>query len=169
MAGFNFRLQNVLDYRTGLVDRARQELAACQARLNEEEARQLAFERAERQAIRQQCIMQTTGMLDLPEITRLLEYTEVLARRIVEQRAVIAQCQRDVDAQQARMIALAKDAKALEKLRERQLEEYQQEDSRRERAETSEIASTRHQRTNAANAAQAALTAQAAAAQATGS
>ena len=155
MAGFTFRLQNILDYRTGLVDRARQELATVQARLNEEEARQQTYERAERQAIRQQCIMQTTGALDLPEITRLLEYSEVLARRIVEQREVIAQCQRDVDAHQARMIALAKDAKALEKLRERQLEEYQQEDTRRERAETSEIASTRHQRANAANIAQA--------------
>jgi flagellar export protein FliJ len=151
MAGFNFRLQNVLDYRTSLVDRARQELATAQARLNEEEARQLAFERAERQAIRQQCIMQTTGTLDLPEITRLLEYSEVLAKRIIAQRDVIAQCQRDVDAHQARMIALAKDAKALEKLRERQIEEYQQEDTRRERAETSEIASTRHQRALAAN------------------
>ena len=151
MAGFTFRLQNVLDYRTGLVDRARQELGTVQARLNEEETRQQAYERAERQAIRQQCIMQTTGALDLPEITRLLEYSEVLARRIIKQRDVIAQCQRDVDAHQVRMIALAKDAKALEKLRERQLEEYQQEDTRRERAETSEIASTRHQRANAAN------------------
>lgn len=160
MPGFTFRLQNVLDYRTGLVDRARQELAALQARLNSEQARQLAYERAERQAIRQQFLMQTTGTLDLPEITRLLEYTEILARRIIEQRDVIAQCQRDVDAQQARMLALAKDAKALEKLRERQIEEFQQEDSRRERAETSEIASTRHQRAHAANAAQVANAAQ---------
>lgn len=155
MAGFTFRLQNVLDYRTGLVDRARQELATAQARLAEEEARQLAFERAERQAIRQQCIMQTTGALDLPEITRLLEYSEVLAKRIIAQRDVIAECQRVVDALQARMVALAKDAKALEKLRERQLEEYQQEDTRRERAETSEIASTRHQRAAAAQSSQA--------------
>lgn len=156
MAGFTFRLQNVLDYRTGLVDRARQELAACQARLNEAEAQLHALERAERQAIRQQFLMQTTGTLDLPEITRVLEYTEVLARRIVQQRGVIAQCQREVDAQQARMIALAKDAKALEKLRERQMEEYQQEDNRREQAETSEIASVRHQRAHATSTAQAA-------------
>jgi flagellar export protein FliJ len=150
MAGFTFRLQNVLDYRTGLVDRARQELATLQARLNDEQARLLSFERAERQAIRQQGIMQTNGTLDLPEITRLLEYSEVLADQIIQQRDVIAQCQRDVDAYQARMIALAKDAKALEKLKERQLEEYQQEDTRRERAETSEIASTRHQRAQVA-------------------
>ena len=150
MAGFTFRLQSVLDYRSGLVDRARQELAALQARLNEAEATMLSLQRAERNALRQQCIMQTTGTLDLPEITRLLEYGEVLARRIIEQRGVIAQCQQDVDVQQQRTIALAKDARALEKLRERQLEEYQQEDTRRERAETSEIASTRHQRAQVA-------------------
>ena len=47
------------------------------------------------------------------------------------------------------MVALAKDARALEKLRERQLEEYQQDDARREQAETSEIASIRHQRRQA--------------------
>lgn len=154
MASFTFRLQNVLDYRTGLVDRARQELATLQARLSEQEVRLHRLERAERDAIRQQCMMQTSSMLDLAEITRLLEYAEVLAGQIVQQRAVIAQCQAEVDAQQARTIALAKDAKALEKLRERQLEEYQQEDARRERAETSEIASTRHQRTQAAQAGQ---------------
>lgn len=161
MAGFTFRLQNVLDYRTGLVDRARQELAALQARLNEQEAVLHRLERAERDAIRQQCMMQTSGTLNLPEITRLLEYAEVLAGQIVQQRVVIAQCQAEVDAQQARMIALAKDAKALEKLRERQLEEYQQEDAHRERAETSEIASTRHQRAQAAHAGQPAQSTQA--------
>ena len=75
------------------------------------------------------------------EITRLLEYGQILAQQIVEQRQVIAQRQQEADAQQQRVIALAKDAKALEKLRERQLEEYQQEDARREQAETSEIAS----------------------------
>lgn len=150
MAGFTFRLQHVLDYRTGLVDRARQEVAALQARLNEEETRLHNLQRAERNAIRQQGVMQQSGTLDLPEITRLLEYAEVLAHQIVEQHGVIAQCHRDVDAAQARMVALAKDAKALEKLRDRQLEEYQQEDVRRERAESSEIASVRHQRAQAA-------------------
>ncbi|MGE3909715.1 MAG: flagellar export protein FliJ [Chloroflexota bacterium] len=151
MAGFKFRLQSVLDYRSGLVDRARQELATLQARLNEAEAALLALQRAERNAIRQQGAMQMSGTLDLPEITRLLEYAEVLAARIIEQRGVVAQCQQDVDVQQQKMIALAKDARALEKLRERQLEEYQQEDARRERAETSEIASTRHQRAQVAS------------------
>jgi flagellar export protein FliJ len=64
----------------------------------------------------------------------------------VEQKQHVAERRQDVETQKERVVALAKDAKALEKLRERQLEEHQQEDSRREQAETSEIASVRHQR-----------------------
>ncbi len=146
MAGFAFRLQSVLEYRTGLVDRARQELVTLQARLREEEAVLVALQHAERMALRQLGSAHASAMLDLVEITQLLEYGEVLATRIVQQKLVIGQCQQVVDTQQQVVIGLAKDAKALEKLRERQLEEYQQEDARRERVETSEIASTRHQR-----------------------
>jgi flagellar FliJ protein len=146
MPGFAFRLQNVLDYRAGLADRARQELGVLQANLREAEATLAALLNAEQQSLKSLGAAQCARMLDLPEITRLLEYGQVLAQEIIEQRQHVAERQQDVDTQQRRVIALAKDAKALEKLRERQLEEYQQDDNRREQAETSEIASVRHQR-----------------------
>jgi len=149
MAGFRFRLQNVLDYRAGLADRARQELGVLQAQLRaaqEELARLLA---AEQDGLRKLGEAQLTVPLDLPEISYLLEYGIVVAQRIVQQRGVIAERQQAVDAQQRVVLELARDAKALEKLRERQLEEYEQDESRREQAETSEIASTRHQRAHA--------------------
>jgi flagellar export protein FliJ len=146
MPGFAFRLQSVLEYRTGLVDRARQDLVTLQARLREEEAALVALRHAERQALRRLGSAHASATLDLVEITQLLSYGEMLANQIVQQQQVIERCREVVDAQQQQVIALAKDAKALEKLRERQLEEYQQEDARRERVETSEIASTRHQR-----------------------
>jgi flagellar export protein FliJ len=146
MAGFVFRLQNVLDYRAGLADRARQELGALQASLREAQEHLATLQRAEQRALRSLNHSQTAAMLDLPEITRMLEYGEVLATQIVVQQQVVAECQRAVDAQQERLVALSKDAKALEKLRDRQVVEFQQEDGRREQAETSEIASGRHQR-----------------------
>jgi|SRR5215213_4436165 len=146
MPGFVFRLQNVLDYRSGLADRARQELGVLQAYLREAEATLLALLEAEQQALGELGEAQSANVLDLAEITRLLEYGEVLAREIVEQHHHVEERRQDVETQKQRVVALAKDAKALEKLRERQLEEYQQEDSRREQAETSEIASIRHQR-----------------------
>ncbi|HZO27823.1 MAG TPA: hypothetical protein VFH48_17730 [Chloroflexota bacterium] len=132
MAVFRFRLQSVLDYRTGLADRARQELGVLQARVREAEEELAALHRSGKRALQQLGEAQRSKALDFAEITRLLEYGIVLEQQI--------------EAQQQKMIALAKDAKALEKLRERQLEEYQQDDIRREQAETSEIASTRHQR-----------------------
>jgi len=132
MAVFRFRLQSVLDYRTGLADRARQELGVLQARVREAEEELAALHRSGKRALQQLGEAQRSKALDFAEITRLLEYGIVLEQQI--------------EAQQQKMIALAKDAKALERLRERQLEEYQQDDIRREQAETSEIASTRHQR-----------------------
>jgi flagellar FliJ protein len=146
MPAFVFRLQNVLDYRSGLADRARQELGVLQAYLREAEATLAALLEAEQHALRELGMMQMAPMLDLAEITRLIEYGQVLAQEIVEQQQHVAERQQDVSRQHERVIALAKDAKALEKLRERQLEEYQQEDNRREQSETSEIASIRHQR-----------------------
>jgi flagellar export protein FliJ len=102
--------------------------------------------RAEQHALQQLGEAQSAPMMDLAEITHLLEYGQILTIRIAEQRGVIAQRQEEADAKQQEVIALAKDAKALEKLRERQLEEFQQDDARREQAETSEIAAIRHQR-----------------------
>jgi flagellar export protein FliJ len=147
--GFVFRLQNVLDYRAGLADRARQELAVLQARVREAEDALAALQRSEQRALQQLGAAQSTETLDLAEITRLLEYGLVLDQQIEAQYQVIAQRQHEADAQQQQVIALSKDARALEKLRERQLEEQQQDDARREQAETSEIASTRHQRRQA--------------------
>ena len=146
MAVFRFRLQNVLDYRTGLTDRARHELGVLQARVREAEEELAALHRSGERALQQLGEAQRSKALDFAEITRLLGYGIVLDQQIEAQQQVIAQRQQEADAQQQKVIALAKEAKALEKLRERQLEEYQHDDIRREQAETSEIASTRHQR-----------------------
>ena len=146
MAGFRFRLQNVLEYRTGLADRARQELGVLQARVREAEEELATLLRFEQRALQALGTAQSSGALDFAEITRLLEYGEVLTGRILQQHETIAERQRAVDEQQERVVALAKEAKALEKLRERQLEEFQIEDARREQAESSEIAAVRHQR-----------------------
>ena len=145
-AGFKFRLQSVLDYRTGLVDRARQELASLQALLRDAELMLEALRQAEREALAELAQAQSATTLNLPLITHLLEYDDIIAQHIVEQQQVIDARRQAVDEQQQQLVALAKDAKALEKLRERQLEEYAQEDARRERIETSEIAAMRHQR-----------------------
>lgn len=144
MAGFAFRLQSVLDYRESLVDRARLELAALQSLLRDAEETLAALQQAEREGLDELAAAQKHATLDLPDITRLLEYVQAVVERIAEQREVIVRRRHAIAVQQEQMVALARDAKALDKLRERQHEEYQQDDVRRERDEMSEIAATRH-------------------------
>ena len=149
MAGFRFRLQSVLDYRAGLADRARQELGVLQAHLREAQDELARLLAAEQDGLRQLGEAQLTVPMDMTEIGYLLEYGLVLAQRIVGQREAIAERQRAVDEQHLKVVELAKDARALEKLRERQLEEHDQDENRRDQAEMGEIASTRHQRLQA--------------------
>src|SRR3954452_7252358 len=98
MPGFVFRLQNVLDYRTSLADRARQELGVLQARVREAEEELTALHRFEQRALQQLGEAQNAPAMDLPAITRLLEYGQILTQRIAEQHQVIAQRQQEADA-----------------------------------------------------------------------
>ncbi len=144
MAGFKFRLQSILEYRAGLVDRVRLEVAAlhvqlCHAMDVREDLR--ADLHATFAALND---IQAGGALDMAELTRLMAGAEAIEDRIEAQGFVVERCRRDVDEATARLVELSKAAKALEKLRERQRDEFRQEDARRERAETSELASLRH-------------------------
>ncbi len=86
MARFKFRLQSILDYRAGLVDRARMEVGALQAREREEglvRERLLAEERATHALA---AALQLGGPLDIAELTRLMGAADALATRIEEHR-----------------------------------------------------------------------------------
>jgi flagellar protein FliJ len=144
MAGFKFRLQSILDYRASLVDRARQEVGAARARLRQEEERLKRLRMGVRASLDALALAQGGGALDLDEVARLQAGVEVLERRIEEQHLVVAGARHEAELAQARLVGLSKDAKALEKLRERQQEEWAADTARREQAELSELASLRH-------------------------
>lgn len=144
MAAFKFRLQSILDFRSGLVDRVRLEVNTLHVRLYR--AMEVREElRADLHAtLAAQNALQAAGPLDIAELTRLMAGAESIEAHIAEQDLVIEGCRRDIDDATARLVELSKEAKALEKLREHQQVEHLQDDTRRERAETSELASLRH-------------------------
>jgi len=150
MAGYKFRLQSILDYRAGLVDRARMEVAALQTRQRGEEEARERLRGDERATLAALARIQTGGALDLAELTRLMGSVDALGARIEQQGLVIERCRREADEAQARLVALSMDAKALEKLRERQREEFLIEGARRDQTEMSELASLRHRWTQIA-------------------
>lgn len=142
---FNFRLQSVLDYRQSLADSARLELTALQMRLSQAESRLAATRDAERLTL-QRLELQKRQVLDMPQVMQLLEHLNVLGRRIQQQQRAVEAERVAVDRQQQLYIDLVKEAKTLEKLRERQAAEYAQEQARLDRIETSEYAAQQHRR-----------------------
>ena len=151
MAGFRFRLQSVLDYRRTLVDRTQMEVAALRQRQRQEEEILEALRASERTTLaRLQRAQQAT--LDRPTLTHLLDHIQVLTARIAEQESVVELRRREADELQEKLVGLAKEAKALEKLRQRQEEVYAQESLRQERLESSEAAALQYRRLRRARA-----------------
>ncbi|MBI3964352.1 MAG: flagellar export protein FliJ [Chloroflexi bacterium] len=140
---FNFRLQSVLDYRQSLVDRATGELAHAQIVLSQAEER-LSRLRHEERATMARLADQERSVLDLPQLLQLQEHLVVLSSRLVDQATAVAHAKAAADEQQARVLELTKDLKALEKLRDRKSEEWQQESRRLEQMEMNELAARQH-------------------------
>jgi flagellar protein FliJ len=148
MAKHNFRLQSVLDYRQTLVDRMRLDLAALQARVQEEVVRLEGFRASERRTLEEVAVEQQR-VLDLPRVIQLTEHLDVMNGRIAEQSRVVDSLHREFDRLQESFLTLVKDVKVLEKLRDRQVEEHALEERRLERVEASEIAATQYRRLGA--------------------
>jgi flagellar export protein FliJ len=149
MATPEFRLQSVLDYRQSLVDRSLMELAALQHRLVQEEQRLGMLRTAERVACAR-LELAHEDVLDVPAIRQLHEHLAFLTTRIQEQQTVVQRVRDEVVQLQQALPELAKDVKALEKLRERKLVEHTRHERRLERIEAGEIAADRFRRLRAA-------------------
>ncbi|MCC7106575.1 MAG: flagellar export protein FliJ [Chloroflexi bacterium] len=149
MATPDFRLQSVLDYRQSLVDRSLMELAALQHRQAQEEQRLEALRTAERVACAR-LEMAHDDILDMPAIRQLNEHLTFLTTRIQQQQTVVQRLRGEVVQLQQALPDLAKDVKALEKLRERKLIEHARHERRLERIESGEIAADRFRRLRAA-------------------
>jgi flagellar FliJ protein len=145
MAQFKFRLQNVLDYRRTLVDRTHFELATAQARLREEEQDLERLRAAESAATTRLSEVQRQ-QVHLPEVLQLSDHLSVLLGRIAEQSGAVDRARAEVERLHQQAVAQSKDAKALEKLRDRQSEETAVEQRRLEQIETSELAALQYQR-----------------------
>jgi flagellar export protein FliJ len=145
-----FRLQNILDFRTKLADRLRLELSALQLRCQDEEDRLEGLRLAEQAALAQLAAPKDTT-LALHDVVQVVDHLDVLRERIADQAAVVRQLAAEVDRQRERVVAATQEVKAMEKLRERHLAVVAQEDRRIERMEASEIAMLQFRRTGLAS------------------
>ncbi len=132
MPGPRFRLESVLQYRTQLVEVRQLELAILQRSLEAETAR-LASLRVQMETLAMQIReQQESHALDCEGLRSSLGAFEHVAQRVVEQMAVVAGIEQQTETKRAELSGAMQDKQVLEKLKERQLAEQQQEAIRKE-------------------------------------
>ncbi|MGF1632334.1 MAG: flagellar export protein FliJ [Phycisphaerae bacterium] len=139
MAQFTFRLDTLFRLRRDTEKERQRDLAQVQQRYLEAE-QQLAGIRQEMtsadEALREGHL---TGKID---VVYLMSHRRFIAARnltAMQQLQAMARVQQEVSAARTALLAAARDRKALEKLREKRLEAWRHDQSRREQAETDEV------------------------------
>ncbi len=146
MARFRYRMQNILDVKEKMESQAKNEFAIANARLAEEEeklerlkARKLDYE-AQLRALYEKT-------LEIPEINHTQDAIDNIKERILIQEGNVRQAQHNVDLAREKLTLAMQERKTHEKLKERQFEEFLQEEAAKESKEIDELVSFRHGQT----------------------
>jgi len=139
---FRFRLERVLQHRQREVDARSREVAAIQRALQEREDR-LAQAGRQLQQCRAELAARRHGELDPGALQRATAWQEELVTRRQTAEQDLAAARLDLNAAQERLQQAWRDREVLERLRQRQRQEWQQEEARRERRALDEIGAIR--------------------------
>lgn len=142
---FEFPLDNVLDFRRQLVDNARLELAAAQRNYQDqarkvEQLRGKLSEAADR--------LESRRLLSPDEFWLWSTYRERLLHDVQSEEYRLQNLASRVAARRGELIQKSKDAKVLERLRNKKALEYHAQEKRTEQKDLDEMAALRHQREN---------------------
>lgn len=141
MRRFRFRLQRILDVRIQIRDQARQELVRYNAE-RDHQSSILAYLENEYAQLR----VEEGGTYSASELMIRGAYAERLTIEIERQRVVVAKAIEEAERALDRYIEASRDAKALETLREKKLQEYQEQSLKEEGAMLDELAIQRANR-----------------------
>jgi flagellar FliJ protein len=138
MPTFSFRLQKVLEYRQALVDRLSAELASLRRSHEQAESRLADLHCAERSAL-SQLGARREATLDIPEMIQTAGHLDSLRGQIAEQASVVHRISQEVNAMRSDLLEGAKNARTLQRLRDRQAEEHLQEARRQDGRDAGEV------------------------------
>ena len=144
MAGFTFRLAPLLRLRESRRDECRAALAEAY-RVDEVLAKQFEGLSRELDALRTFCRMKVSpGAIDIDRLVEAQRY-ELVARaqqqQLAEQRKTVAA---EIERRRQALVEADREVRVLEKLRERQVEQYRREVERREAKRLDEVATQQH-------------------------
>lgn len=139
MARFKFRLEPVLKMRKRIEQDRQRELALRESKLVELQNELKRMDSTLQSTAEELRKNHLTGRIDLGFLTAHRRFLGAMQRQGIEVAQKIAAQQLKVNEARAHLAEAAKHRKAIEKLRERQLERWQQDQSRRELADLDEI------------------------------
>jgi flagellar FliJ protein len=139
MPKFVFTLESVLRHRTFAEQERLRDLAVVQAEMTRLQDELKALNDSMQASARDMKANHLTGSLDVNYLAAHRRYTVATQRRGMTLVQEMARQQRKVDEAQRLLAEAAKERKILEKLKERHLERWKADESRRELAETDEV------------------------------
>ena len=145
MAGFVYRMQNILDVKYKLEEQKKQEYAQIQGRLNDAEAYLRDLEQRLEQDI-DNLREATSGRLKLLEIESCKNAITFRRDQIDRQQRVVMSLRGEVERARIRLNEAMQDRKMHEKLKENQFEEFKQEMNRQESKEIDQLVSYTYNR-----------------------
>jgi flagellar protein FliJ len=139
MAKFVFKLEGVLRQRKTAEQQKQRELANIQAKMEVLRAELRSMDLSVQTATEDVRRNRLTGPLDLSFLAAHRRYSFAMQRKAMELAQKMAVVQRDVDVAAAGFREAAKQRKVIEKLREKQMQRWREEASKRELAELEEV------------------------------
>lgn len=143
MNKFVFELQGVLEIKQKLEGQAKINFGVARAKLNaEEEKRDFIIGRLD--GFRDELTQQMTGKIDILEIGRLQDAVSVMEEQLASQEMVVKRAEKQLELMRSRLNTVVMERKTIEKLREKQFDEYMKEYNAEERKQVDELISYRH-------------------------
>ncbi len=142
MNKFSFKLEGILSIRLKLEEQAKMEFGNARARLNEEEEkldglenRKLGYENEMRKVMLEK--------LDVKKINSLHAAIEVMKDKIKTQKLAVKRAENQVELARIRLNTAVQERKTIEKLKEKEFEEYMKEYNAEESKQVDELVSYR--------------------------
>lgn len=143
--GFKFRLEKVLDMRIQKEQRLQQRFQELLA-MAELERQKLAALEERQQQYREELSQKQRGSVEVNEVMNYLSYLELLAEAIIQQTEILREAEERAEEARLDLVQASQEKKAVEKLKEKQLEEFNKEQLREEIIFLDDISSSRFNR-----------------------
>lgn len=139
---FKFRLASIKKLKEYLEKRCKDEFARCLTNLHLAQEKQRRIELGI-QLIEEEISTLQQGVLDLPQLIVSQNYLRFLQEELVRQKAIVAEKKEELERARSKLMEAMKNRKIMDKLEEKQYEQYIYEQDKKEQALLDDLAGRR--------------------------